>query len=161
MAEVSASAMAVEQLAREGRLNIQPARTEAVEEWSDEDVDEGDEVPEEGEGSDTLSEPLENVGTHDHHGVKSDECGQSSQNQDAPVETDKAISVNECTSVLEPEPSISLTHEVEDNVEDSILDSSTAGLSSADIQNVRENLVSASEEAQQLLRDLNDMNNSG
>jgi len=161
VAEVSASAMAVEQLAREGRLNIQPARTEAVEEWSDEDVDEGDEVPEEGEGSDTLSEPLENVGTHDHHGVKSDECGQSSQNQDTPVESDKAISVNECTTVLEPEPSISLTHEVEDNVEDSILDSATAGLSSADIQNVRENLVSASEEAQQLLRDLSDMNNSG
>ena len=59
VAEVSASAMAVEQLEREGRLDLQRNSTEVVEGWGEEEEDEVEETVQNGDG-DGEEQTLEN-----------------------------------------------------------------------------------------------------
>ena len=60
MAEVSASAMAVEQMQREGRLDLQRNSTEEVEGWGEEEEEEVEEV-EDWDGEEQIMESGEEV----------------------------------------------------------------------------------------------------
>ena len=60
VAEVSASAMAVEQMQREGRLDLQRNSTEEVEGWGEEEEEEVEEV-EDGDGEEQIMESGEEV----------------------------------------------------------------------------------------------------
>jgi len=170
VAEVSASAMAVEQLANEGRLDLEPARIQAADEWSDEDADEGEEVLEEDPVIDANEEGTETSNLSDTHcEEKGESCGQSSQKRDS----QKLKQDSEPKRVISEESGDGETTKntdlgacgSEDKLETPLTESSsvvppTVSLTTSDIQDVRQNLVAASHEAQQLLRDLQTIDSS-
>jgi len=165
VAEVSASAMAVEQLAREGRLNLEPARDDATEDWSDDEADDGEEAMEEEEVSDSNEEVADSSSTDTNCEEKGECFGQSSQAKDNQILSSESgsktvQSVSECDLVSEPDKRESEEVVVQSEIENQtspVIPSVPLSLSTSDIQDVRQNLLSASEEAQQLLRDLQDM----
>jgi len=165
VAEVSASAMAVEQLAREGRLNLEPSRDDATEDWSDDEVDEGEEIMEEDEGSDSNEEVADSSSTDTNCEEKGELCGQSSQAKNNQILTSESgsktvLSVTEGDLVSADNKCESEEVVVQSEIENQtspVIPSAPLSLSTSDIQDVRQNLLSASEEAQQLLRDLQDM----
>merc|ERR1711892_1359124 len=177
VAEVSASAMAVEQLAREGRLDLEPARAEAAEEWSDDEADEGEEALEDDEGSDSNEEVADSSSTDTNCEEKGECYGQSSQVQDSQSVTSETESKivqsgleGGLVTLTEPDkcesetvPTLSDEGVVQsDQVSERnpVIPPASISLSTSDIQDVRQNLLSASEEAQQLLRDLQNIDSS-
>merc|ERR1712203_424347 len=79
-----ASAMAVEQLANEGRLDLEPSRIQAADEWSDEDADEGEEAVEEDNVSDNNEEVMDTSNRVEPQcEEKGESCGQSSHMRDS------------------------------------------------------------------------------
>jgi len=171
VAEVSASAMAVEQLAREGRLDLEPARAEAAEEWSDDDADEGEDALEEDEVNDSNEEIVGSSNAEAHCEEKGEGCSQSSQVQDSQKVSGES-EPKMFKSVLESEQAVAADSElvptlVEELIvqADSLPDSTvipppSVSLTNSDIQDVRQNLLSASHEARQLLRDLQNIDSS-
>merc|ERR1719470_470268 len=167
VAEVSASAMAVEQLANEGRLDLEPARIQAADEWSDEDADEGEEALEEDNVSDSNEEVVDTVNSAEE---KMGSCGQSSHKDSQKVteesEPAKGFKSEACSDNTEATIAESEKCVMEDILETPDMESSPVvppaplSLTTSDIQDVRQNLVSASQEAQQLLRDLQNMDSS-
>ena len=139
VAEVSASAVAVERLARQGGLDLQPAVvSQDVVEEEEEEEEEG-EVEEIHQGEENSSE----AGVDPVEGS----CGdieQSSQQVIQNLEKTTLVSSSSASeSVIDNQDSkTDQTEEIEQ-------------FSSADIDDMRDTLVSASQEAQQLLSDLN------
>ena len=156
MAEVSASAVAVEQLDRQGRLNLQPAVAQASREWTQQEEEE-----EEGEvGGNNQDEEEENDSETGGDGpvgvITSSSCDErnvSSQRVRDHVEDKVESSCDIVTNSEEEDPK--LVGEVPRPEEDSLEAEDEAELTSLDIEEMRENLVLVSEEAQQLLSDLN------
>ena len=154
MAEVSASAVAVERLARQGRLDLQPAvvTQEAGHEEEEEDEEEEEEEDnnhdEEGDISQAVGDRQENNLTRSNcsDGNLSSQQVRENLEKNTTLETpssgDTAVNDN-----LEPKQIEELVSLVEEETAEQTL-------SSADIEDMRENLVSASQEAQQLLSDL-------
>jgi len=172
VAEVSASAMAVEQLAREGRLDLEPARAEAAEEWSDDDAEEGEDALEEDEVNDSIEEMVDSSNAEAHCEEKGEGCSQSSQVQDSQkgesdpkllksvLESEQNVA-DQCDSELVPTLVEEQTVQA-DHLPDSspVIPPPTVSLTNSDIQDVRQNLLSASHEARQLLRDLQNIDSS-
>merc|ERR1719187_199580 len=170
VAEVSASAMAVEQLANEGRLDLEPSRIQAADEWSDEDADEGEEAVEEDNISDTNEEVMDTSNRAEPQcEEKGESCGQSSHMRDSqkvkeesePERLKSEDTINDTSTTKEDIGK----GESEDNIEAPHTESPSAlpqsvSLTTSDIQDVRQNLVEASQEAQQLLRDLQTIGSS-
>ena len=162
MAEVSASAVAVEQLDRQGRLNLQPAVAQASQEWTqqEEDEEEDEEVVE--NNQDEEEENVSVAGGDVPVGVitssSCDERNVSSQLvRDNNVENKVESSCDTVagTNSEEEDPHAKLVGEVPRPEQESLEAEDEAELTSLDIDDMRENLVLASEEAQQLLSDLN------
>ena len=156
VAEVSASAVAVEQLDRQGRLNLQPAVAQASQEWAQDEVEEEEEAGVGANNQDDEEEINSEAGGDSPVGVitrnsSCDERNVSSQSVRDHFENKVESScdtLNSHEKLLGPGPEQDSSEEA-DKVEDE------AELSTLDIEDMRENLVLASEEAQQLLSDLN------
>ena len=154
MAEVSASAVAVEQLDRQGRLNLQPAVAQAAQEWShqreeEEEEEEGEVVvgdnQDEVEGNDSQAGGGSQVG-----GITSSSCDDRNVSSQRVRENLENKVESSCDTVTNGGAGDQQSlEEGADKLEDE------AELSSLDIEDMRENLVLASQEAQQLLSDLN------
>lgn len=172
VAEVSASAMAVEQLANEGRLDLEPSRIQAADEWSDEDADEGEEAIEDGNVSDINEEVTDTANRAETECEdKGESCEQSSQMRDnlkvkeeSEPERLKSDDYSNNTSTTkqgfgncESENNLELEPPQTESSSDS---PSSVSLTTSDIQEVRQNLVEASQEAQELLRDLQTISSS-
>ena len=79
VAEVGASTIAVEHFANEGSLDLEPARSGA-EDWFEDDADEGEEVMEEDNVSESNEEVIETTNSAESHcAEKGESCGQSNQ----------------------------------------------------------------------------------
>jgi len=170
VAEVSASAMAVEQLANEGRLDLEPSRIQAADEWSDEDADEGEEAIEDGNVSDINEEVTDTANRAETECEdKGESCGQSSQMRDSlkvkeESEPERLKSDDYSNNTSTTKQGFG-NCESENNIEPPQTESSSASpssvsLTTSDIQEVRQNLVEASQEAQELLRDLQTISSS-
>ena len=167
VAEVSASAVAVEQLDRQGRLNLQPAVAQAAEEWThqqqqeEEEEQEGEaEVVMVGDNQDQEEESDSRAGGDSPVGVitssSCDDRNVSSQTVRENFENKVESSCDTVTNSEEEIPPVKLAVEDPRPEQDSLEEVEGEGeLSSLDIEDMRENLVLASEEAQQLLSDLN------
>jgi len=173
VAEVSASAMAVEQLANEGRLDLEPARIQAAEEWSDDEADEGEEALEEDDVSDSNEEVIDTANSAEAHcEEKGESCGQSSQVQNSLKVTEESEPKKFTSEAESDQATVAHTESVKCEAElvtlgDNVTESSSViqappsvSLTTSDIQDVRQNLLSASQEAQQLLRDLQNIDSS-
>lgn len=151
VAELSASAEAVDRLDREGNLNLQPSVAQATEEWVNDQVDDPDDVE---EAAEEASAPAINEGS-------SDICEPSTSQSSVLNNCDKIKDTNLLSS---DEISCSSQSKTETNgVQSDSLKSDNEGgddtadeeLSSSDIQEMKENLLSASEDATQLLTEIN------
>ena len=166
MAEVSASAVAVEQLDRQGRLNLQPAVAQAAQEWTQEveegEGDVGDNNQDEEEenddeaGADSPGEVITRSSSCEERNLSSQRVRDNLEHKvgsSCDTVTSETNSADEATHVKlvgeVPRSEHDSLEEATDKVENG------AEYSSLDIEDMRENLVSASEEAQQLLSDLN------
>ena len=156
--------MAVEQLANEGRLDLEPSRIQAADEWSDEDADEGEEAIEDGNVSDINEEVTDTANRAETECEdKGESCGQSSQMRDSlkvkeESEPERLKSDDNSNNTSTTKQGFG-NCESENNLEPPQTESSSASpssvsLTTSDIQEVRQNLVEASQEAQELLRDL-------
>ena len=171
--------MAVEQLAREGRLDLEPARAQAAEEWSDDDADEGEDALEEDEVNDSTEEMVDSSNAEAHCEEKGEGCSQSSQVQDSQkvigefepkmfksgLESEQAVVAHTESEQCDSELVATLVEEQivqADHLTDSspVIPPPTVSLTTSDIQDVRQNLLSASHEARQLLRDLQNIDSS-
>ena len=153
MAEVSASAVAVEQLDRQGRLNLQTAEAQAAQEWShqrEEEEEEG-EVVVVGDNQDQVEENDSPAGGGSPvGGITSSSCDDRNVSSQRVRENLENKVESSCETLTNSEAGDQESlEEGADKLEDE------AELSSLDIEDMRENLVLASQEAQQLLSDLN------
>ena len=165
--------MAVEQLANEGRLDLEPARIQAAEEWSDDEADEGEEALEEDDVSDSNEEVIDTTNSAEAHcEEKGESCGQSSQVQNSLKVTEESEPKKFTSEAESDQTTVAHTESVKCEAElvtlgDNMTESSSViqappsvSLTTSDIQDVRQNLLSASQEAQQLLRDLQNIDSS-
>ncbi|XP_023320920.1 uncharacterized protein LOC111695729 [Eurytemora carolleeae] len=131
VAEVSASAMSVEQLAREGRLDLEQSREQAAQEAEQWSREEAESVEEEDE--------VEQEPSHDNNEI--------TQPGSSPGETDPD---------QKEKGSIETNHSTETNITSSsdTTESGREALNPADLQEIRSNLQDAAREASDLLRDV-------
>jgi pyruvate/2-oxoglutarate dehydrogenase complex dihydrolipoamide acyltransferase (E2) component len=184
VAEVSASAMSVEQLAREGRLNLEQSRdeaTEEVEQWTREDAESGG-VDEENENPESTEVPQPSSSNPDEDPEKCKEkdetiaienihstetnltpcSGSSLDTSDQEIRSNRNPSDTKIKSKLDP----SKQEEIKSNLDpsnqteiSSNLDSSDqaemrSNLNPNDLAEMRSNLEDAAQEASDLLRDV-------
>ena len=158
VAEVSASAMAVEQMQREGRLDLQRNSTEEVEGWGEEEEEEVEEV-EDGDGEEQIMESGEEVvqevqgaademvapgGTCDTETVKTEDgkCNSSSSTSHDGGEEELERLMDSSVSRLQEPGSLPSPGRVTRPNDPSLL------------QEMRTTLVEAQEEATSLLRQI-------
>ena len=147
---------AVDQLDREGNLNLQPSVAQATEEWVNDQVDDPDDAE---EAAEEASAPAINEGS-------SDSCEPSTSQSTVLNNCDKIKDTNlqsndeiSCSSQSKTETSVDQSDNKRklksDNNEGGGDDTTDEELSSSDIQEMKENLLSASEDATQLLTEIN------
>ena len=143
---------AVDRLDREGNLNLQPSVAQATEEWVNDQVDDPDDVE---EAAEEASAPAINEGS-------SDICEPSTSQSTVLNNCDKIKDTNLQSSDEISSSSQSKT-ETNGDQSDNLKSDNNYGeddtadeeLSSSDIQEMKENLLSASEDATQLLTEIN------
>lgn len=162
MAEVSASAMAVEQLQREGRLDLQRNSTEEVEGWGEEEEEEIEEVVD-GDGDEDGEEQIVESGEEMVHEVQGAADEMVTLGGTCDTETVKAED-GKCNS------SNSTSHDGGEEELERLMDSSVSRLQEPGslpspgrvtrpndpslLQEMRTTLVEAQEEATSLLRQI-------
>ena len=143
---------AVDRLDREGNLNLQPSVAQATEEWVNDQVDDPDDVE---EAAEEASAPAINEGS-------SEICEPSTSQSTVLNNCDKIKDTNlqssdeiSCSSQSKTETNGVQSDSLKSDNNEGGDDTADEELSSSDIQEMKENLLSASEDATQLLTEIN------
>ena len=143
---------AVDRLDREGNLNLQPSVAQATEEWVNDQVDDPDDAE---EAAEEASAPAINESS-------SDICEPSTSQSTVLNNCDKIKDTNlqsndeiSCSSQSKNETNEDQSDSLKGDNNDGGEDTADEELSSSDIQEMKENLLSASGEATQLLSEIN------